>query len=157
MGRLLANGLRGTALAVLLTGSSAGFAAANNMEGEHQCVALALYWESRGEPEKGMFAVGWTILNRVNSREFPSTPCGVVYQGGETPPCQFSWWCDGKSDRPRDRQAWRKAQVVAARLLTDPPTDPTNGALFFHSPGVNPAWATRRERTVRIGNHVFYR
>ena len=155
--RTLAIGLRGAALAALLAATPADFAAASDLEGEHQCVALALYWESRGETEKGMLAVGWTILNRVSSREFPATPCGVVYQGGESPPCQFSWWCDGKSDRPRDRDAWRRAQVIAARLLTEPPSDPTRGALFFHTPGVSPAWAKRRERTVRIGNHIFYR
>lgn len=136
---------------------TANAAAASNNEREHRCLALALYFESRGESERGMTAVGWTILNRVASSEFPDSPCGVVQQGGETPPCQFSWWCDGKSDRPRDRAAWRRAQVAAARLLTDPPADPTRGALYFVNRSVSPGWLRSLTRTVRIGNHVFYR
>ena len=124
---------------------------------EHHCLSLALYWEARGEPEKGRLAVGWTILNRERSPEFPSSVCGVVFEGGETPPCQFSWWCDGKSDRPRDKKSWIRSQVLAARLLTDPPPDPTRGALFFHSTSIAVPWVRPRTRTARIGNHIFYR
>ena len=124
---------------------------------EHHCLALALYWEARGEPQDGKVAVGWTILNRSKSPEFPSSVCGVVFDGGETPPCQFSWWCDGKSDRPRDRKSWIRSQVVAARLLTDPPPDPTRGALFFHSTSIAVPWTRPRTRTARIGGHIFYR
>ena len=124
---------------------------------EHRCLALALYWEARGEPHEGKIAVGWTILNRERSPDFPSSVCGVVFDGGETPPCQFSWWCDGKSDRPRDRNSWIRSQVVAARLLTDPPPDPTLGALFFHSTSISVPWVRPRTRTARIGNHIFYR
>ncbi len=124
---------------------------------EHYCLALALYWEARGEPERGKVAVGWTILNRERSPAFPSSVCSVVFDGGETPPCQFSWWCDGKSDRPRDRTSWIRSQVLAARLLTDPPPDPTRGALFFHSTSISVPWKRPRTRTARIGNHIFYR
>jgi spore germination cell wall hydrolase CwlJ-like protein len=104
-----------------------------------------------------MLAVGWTILNRTASPAFPNTPCGVVHQGGETPPCQFSWWCDGKSDRPRNRDSWIRARLVAAELLTDPPPDPTGRALFFHSNQIGVPWKRKRIRTARIGNHIFYR
>jgi spore germination cell wall hydrolase CwlJ-like protein len=82
---------------------------AASLRDEQQCLALSLYWEARGEGREGMIAVGWTLLKRVQSREFPSTPCGVVRQGGERPPCQFSWWCDGKSDRPRNQDSWEQA------------------------------------------------
>jgi len=119
------------------------------------CLALAMYWEARGEGRYGMQAVGAVILNRVADPRFPNTPCGVVYQGGETPPCQFSWWCDGKSDRPTNRAQWNSALAVAAELLTDPPRDATGGALFFHSVAIRSPW--QRQRTARIGNHVFYR
>ncbi|MEM1174747.1 MAG: cell wall hydrolase [Pseudomonadota bacterium] len=127
------------------------------LEQQHHCLALAIYWEARGEPERGKLAVGWTILNRERSAEFPSTVCDVVFEGGETPPCQFSWWCDGKSDRPRDRDSWIRSQVLAARLLTNPPPDPTRGALFFHSTSIAVPWVRPRTRTARIGNHIFYR
>ena len=132
-------------------------ASARSLQDEQQCMALAIYWEARGEGREGMVAVGWTILNRAGSKHFPATPCAVVYQGGERSPCQFSWWCDGKSDRPRNRNSWTKALVISAELLVDPPRDPTNGALFYHSQSIPLPWTRKRERTARIGNHIFYR
>jgi spore germination cell wall hydrolase CwlJ-like protein len=132
-----------------------GQASAASLQEEHQCLALTLYFEARGEGRAGMVAVGWTVLNRVQAQDFPGTPCEVVRQGGETPPCQFSWWCDGRSDRPRERRSWQSAQLIAAELLRDPPGDPTAGALYFHHTGVRAPW--QRERTVTIGRHVFYR
>ena len=144
-------------LLMVFVTAAAPDAQARPLEREHHCLALALYWEARGEPEVGMVAVGWAILNRASSPEFPATPCGVVFEGGEQPPCQFSWWCDGKSDRPRDRRSWIRAQVVAASLLTKPPPDPTHGALFFHSTRIGVPWKRPRKRTAHIGNHIFYR
>lgn len=124
---------------------------------EQECIALAMYWEARGEGREGMTAVGWTILNRVASPSFPSTPCAVVYEGGETPPCQFSWYCDGRSDRPQAWTSWQRAMRNAERLLTAPPDDPTNGALYFHSTGIEGTWHRRLVRTAQVGGHVFYR
>ena len=120
-----------------------------------RCVALAMYWEARGEGRDGMLAVGSVVLNRVDDDRFPDSVCGVVYQGGETPPCQFSWWCDGKSDRPTQQAAWLASLDLARDLLADRPPDPTHGALFFHNTSIKAPW--RRDRTARIGNHVFYR
>ncbi len=102
-----------------------------------------------------MLAVGSVILNRVADERFPSQACEVVYQGGETPPCQFSWWCDGKSDRPTNRAEWLTALSVAETLLTERPPDATGGALFFHSASMQSPW--ERPKTAQIGNHVFYR
>ena len=130
---------------------------ARSLQDEQQCLALALYWEARGESRQGMVAVGWTILNRTDSEHFPATPCAVVYQGSERGSCQFSWWCDGKSDRPRNRNSWTKALIIAAELLVNPPRDPTNGALFYHSKSISLPWKRTRVRTARIGNHIFYR
>lgn len=141
----------------LLTSLQADEAHGKSLETEHRCLALALYWEARGENRRGMIAVGWTILNRAQSEQFPATPCAVVYQGGEQPPCQFSWWCDGKSDRPTDHDSWIRARVIAAELLIDPPPDPTGRALFYHSTSIQVPWKRPRKRTARIGNHIFYR
>lgn len=124
---------------------------------QQECMALAMYWEARGEGRRGMEAVGWTVLNRVNSPHFPSTPCAVVFEGGERPGCQFSWYCDGKSDRPRDRESWQRAMQVAGDLLERPGADPTGGALFFHATSIRTPWRRPRVRTARIGGHVFYR
>lgn len=143
-------------LLCILASLHANDADAGSLHDEQQCLALAMYWEARGEGRQGMVAVGWTILNRVRSEHFPATPCIVVYQGSERSPCQFSWWCDGKSDRPRDRKSWTNARVIAAELLVDPPLDPTKGALFYHSKSIPVPWTQARVRTARIGNHIFY-
>ena len=122
---------------------------------QQQSMALNMYWEARGEGRDGMVAVGWTVLNRMNSRRFPTTPCDVVYQGGTRRGCEFSWWCDGRSDRPRDASSWRLALHIAEQVLIAPPPDPTGGALYYHSTSVRPGWSYAQ--TTRIGRHVFYR
>ncbi len=122
-----------------------------------ECLALAMYWEARGEGTLGMQAVGSVVLNRVAHRKFPDSVCGVVFQGGETPPCQFSWWCDGKSDRPANATQWRHAVRTAEKLLANRRTDQTRGALYFHTASVRSQWHRRQRPTVRIGNHLFYR
>lgn len=124
---------------------------------QQECMALAMYWEARGEGRRGMEAVGWTILNRTGSMHFPATPCEVVFEGGERPGCQFSWYCDGRSDRPRDWASWQRAMRLAAHLMTLPGSDPTYGALFFHADDIAVPWRRPRERTAQIGGHVFYR
>ena len=120
-----------------------------------QCLALAMYWEAKSEGPDGMLAVASVVLNRVAHPEFPDTVCGVVKQGGESPPCQFSWWCDGKSDLPVEARPWATATRIAERVLRSPPSDLTRGALFFHNISVETPWV--RERTVQIGQHIFYR
>jgi N-acetylmuramoyl-L-alanine amidase len=131
-----------------------GFAVLDN---QSQCLALALYWEAKSEGRDGMLAVASVVLNRVAHPEFPSTVCAVVKQGGERPSCQFSWWCDGRSDTPTEAGPWALAQELAVELLNDPPEDPTGGALFFHSAGIEAPWREERARTVQLGRHVFYR
>lgn len=137
--------------------SSAENDPAEPIDEQHRCLALTMYFEARSEGPEGMRAVGSVVLNRVESDSFPSTVCEVVYQGGETPPCQFSWWCDGKSDVPRDRAQWELALRVAAEMLEDRGEDPTGGALFFHRSGIPMPWNVERTRTVEIHGHVYYR
>ena len=121
----------------------------------HHCLAKAIYWEARGEGEVGMLAVSSVILNRVKDERFPDTVCEVVYEGGEAPPCQFSWWCDGKSDYPTDRAQWGEILELAYTYLATRPKDTTEGALFYHATSIQAPW--RRELTAQIGNHIFYR
>lgn len=124
---------------------------------DQRCLALSMYWEARGDGPEGMRAVGSVVLNRVASTDFPDSPCEVVYQGGEKPPCQFSWWCDGRSDRPRDRELWETALALAKDMLSHRGRDPTHGALFFHNARIPVPWRVPRTRTARILGHVYYR
>ena len=116
-----------------------------------------MYWEAKNEGPDGIRAVASVVLNRVAHPEFPDTVCGVVKQGGETPPCQFSWWCDGKRDQPTDARAWATATRIAEQALQSAPSDLTRGALFFHNTAIETPWRYKRQRTVQIGRHVFYR
>ncbi|HEU4616860.1 MAG TPA: cell wall hydrolase [Gammaproteobacteria bacterium] len=143
------------ALVAVLAQAFTGVARAAPIKAEQRCLAEAMYWEARGEGRRGMIAVGWTVLNRMKSPRFPSTACGVVHQGGERPPCEFAYWCDGRSDEPRELRSWRSALGIAHELLHDPPRDPTHGALYFHNRSVRTPH--HRVRTARIGAHVFYR
>jgi len=124
---------------------------------ELRCLALTLYWEARSEGLDGMRAVAAVVLNRVADGAFPDTVCDVMRQGGEAGPCQFSWWCDGKSDSPAEAEAWAAAHKVAREIFEDPAGDPTDGALFFHNVAVKAGWTKRLRRTVQIGRHVYYR
>lgn len=136
------------------------FAAAPAPSGgpEWQCLTEALYFEARGESVQGMFAVAEVILNRRDSREYPNSVCGVVYQGtGATFACQFTYTCDGRSDAVNDRAAWNTVGRVASLMLDGAPRDLTNGAMFYHTRGVNPSWSDRFTRTASIGAHLFYR
>jgi len=125
--------------------------------GETKCLALSMYWEAKAEGRDGMRAVGHVVMNRVADPRFPGDPCAVVYDGGEDPPCQFSWYCDGKSDRPTELEHWAVAEELASQLAAGRLRDTTRGALFFHSARIDRPWKVERERTKRIGRHVFYR
>ena len=119
-----------------------------------QCLAEALYFEARGEGSQGQRAVAEVILNRVDSPAYPRTVCGVVQQGGKGG-CQFSYTCDGRSDRISDRAAWARAGKIARSMLDGAPRVLTAGATHFHTVGVRPGWARRFDRTASIGAHLF--
>jgi spore germination cell wall hydrolase CwlJ-like protein len=121
------------------------------------CLAKNVYFESRGESDKGMLAVAHVTINRAQHKHFPRSICGVVQQKNEGM-CQFSWYCDGESDRIRDRLAWIRSMKIAFQALTGQSPDPTHGALYFHNFRIaEPEWSKRFRRTTTIGSHSFYR
>lgn len=124
--------------------------------GEFQCLAEVLYHEARGESLQGQVAVAEVILNRVQDASFPSSICGVVNQGNGQG-CQFSYTCDGKADHVREPAAYAQAAKIAKVMLEGAKTDLTDGATYFHTPMVSPAWSKRFTRTTQIGSHIFYR
>ena len=123
-----------------------------------RCLALNVYHEARSEPEVGQLAVAAVTLNRVRSDTFPDSVCEVVKQGGQQRNrCQFSWWCDGKSDRPTEAEAWKNARRISRQALLGLAEDPTNKALYYHATYVKPRWSRKFVRTAKINQHVFYR
>ncbi|MEM1261132.1 MAG: cell wall hydrolase [Pseudomonadota bacterium] len=127
------------------------------MANDEQCLATALYFEARGESLQGQQAIASVIFNRVADSRFPGSVCAVIKDGGEQPPCQFSWWCDGKSDRPSDTESYTEILSQVRRWLRNKPRDNTKGALFFHADQQAVPWRRPRQRTVTVGAHVFYR
>lgn len=125
---------------------------------ERKCLALAVYFESRAETVEGQHAVAAVVLNRVRSEKFPDNICSVVHEGGgRRGRCQFSWYCDGRSDEPHDAVSWQRSLDVADAVLDGEIADPTDGALFFHNTAVRPKWRKKMTKTAAIDNHVFYR
>lgn len=123
-----------------------------------QCLAQAIYFESRGEPLDGQVAVAEVVLNRVSDRRFPSTVCGVTKQGaGSGKGCQFSYACDGNSDVMKNAVPRARAEKLAALMLGGQPRSITAGATYFHTRSVRPSWSSRMVRTASIGHHYFYR
>ncbi|WP_119419570.1 cell wall hydrolase [Desertibaculum subflavum] len=125
---------------------------------ERDCLAEAIYFESRGEPRDGQIAVAHVVLNRVASKAYPARICSVIGEGEELGKgrCQFHWRCDGKPDVPGEYAAWLDAQALAEEVLAGNIPDPTRGALFFHAVHVSPEWASRLRRTALIGSHIYY-
>jgi spore germination cell wall hydrolase CwlJ-like protein len=123
-----------------------------------QCLAEAIYFESRGEPLAGQIAVAEVVLNRVDSRAYPNTICGVTRQGvGSGRGCQFSYACDGRPETLRTPGARERAQKLARLMMDGLPRTITDGATHFHATYVSPGWARKFPRTAAIGNHLFYR
>src|SRR5690606_14619086 len=121
------------------------------------CLARTIYWETRGEDVASMEAVANVVMNRLGSAGFPDTICAVVRQGGERGSCQFSWWCDGRSDDAEDAASYATAKEVARKALNRQLSDRTGGALYFHHRKATPNWAMQYIRTARVGEHVFYK
>jgi len=122
------------------------------------CLALNIYFEARNEALEGKRAVGHVVMNRVRDQAFPGSVCQVIKDGGEETrgSCQFSWWCDGRSDDPLDHLAWRESREIAWDVLRGASRDPTSGALWYHADYVSPDWSTQLAKSGQIGRHIFY-
>lgn len=129
-----------------------------DIDEELRCLALNIYFEARGEPVGGKYAVGHVVMNRVSSSRYPGTVCNVVRQGlnNKRFKCQFTWWCDGASDRPDDRGAWVRSMDLAYDIYVGRSKDPTGGALWYHADYVQPRWGKYLKANAKIGQHIFY-
>lgn len=136
-----------------------------------ECIAKNIYYEARGESIAGQISVGMVVLNRANDSRFPSTACGVVYQGKSTEmdtpkqyrkhACQFSWVCDGKKAKSKDPVIWERSLQVAQTVyrMYKQGHDITGGATHYHAYYVKPAWSFSKsmKTTGKIDSHVFYK
>ena len=139
---------------------------------ELHCLALNIYHEARADNIAGKYAVADVVLNRVHDDRWPNTVCDVVKEGpiskwwkehkNKDVPirnrCQFSWYCDGLDDTPRNKDAWRDSQEIAFKLHElGVFRGITEGATHYHATYVNPKWNRRMQNIGRIGQHRFFR
>lgn len=115
-----------------------------------QCLARNVYYEARGEPLVGQYAVAEVTMNRVASPHFPGSVCEVVHARGA-----FSWTYADAMPEPYGYE-WRRAQAVASTVYDNQEAPLVNGALFYHATYVSPAWAPTRSQVALIGRHLFY-
>ena len=130
------------------------------------CLALNSYFESRNQSPNGGIAVTHVVLNRVSDNRYPNTICEVVKDASKNSngtlrrnKCQFSWYCDGLSDKPRDTPAWIDAlnRVLRAVHLYESGFDISHGSTHYHSKNVQPYWSKTIEYITTIDDHHFYK
>ena len=123
-----------------------------------QCLSMAVYYEAASEAYDGQRAVAQVVLNRVAHPAYPTSVCGVVFQGSERRTgCQFTFTCDGSLQRKPSRKAWATAQSVALAALSGNVFEPVGWATHYHTNYVNPYWAPSLDYLGDIGTHRFYR
>ena len=124
-----------------------------------KCLSTAIYFEARGESERGQIAVAQVILNRVFSGYYPASVCGTVYQNAHRHlSCQFTFACDGIPDRVTEPEAWARAKRIAEETLDGKLWLPEVGkATHYHAYWVRPGWARSMHKLHKLGVHTFYR
>lgn len=121
------------------------------------CLSRTIYWEAKGGAPADMEAVASVVMNRLGHEGFPDTVCAVVKQGSEQRTCQFSWWCDGRSDQVVEEAAYETSKEVARKALNQQLADRTHGAMYFHDRNVKPDWARKYIKTTETGKFLFYK
>ncbi len=136
---------------------------------QKRCMALNMYFEARNEDsDDAMIAVGYTVLNRVDSERYPDTICDVVFQARRDShgnpirnKCQFSWACDGKSDEVDtenvlERRAWERAVTLAEQVMQGEVDNPIGSATMYHATYVSPYWRRAYTQVAKVESHIFY-
>ena len=116
------------------------------------CLALNVYWEARNQSIAGQVAVAQVTMNRVESPRYPDDVCEVVYQRH-----QFSWYWDGKPDKPLEPLAWERAIDVAGAVMAGSVHKELEGVTHYHATYVKPHWSNAYAMVTQIDDHVFYR
>ena len=140
-----------------------------------ECLAKNIYFEAGVESTAGKLAVANVTINRATNSNYPNTICGVVQEGKHyynvkkdkwfpvRDRCQFSWYCDGLKDEPREGRTWESAQELAKKVLVNHYDkvliDITDGATHYHANWMEkyPSWSKKKKVMASIDRHIFYR
>mgnify|MGYP001208782743 FL=1 len=135
----------------------------NSYGNENKCLTDNIYFEARSQGFAGWVAVAQVTLNRVKDKRFPNTICevvkqGLTYQSGHPikNKCQFSWYCDGKSDEIINTKIHEEISIMVNNYIHFG-FDITDGATHYHADYVLPSWAKTKTKTIEIDDHIFYR
>tara|TARA_R100001377_G_scaffold81009_1_gene60260 strand:- start:719 stop:1177 length:459 start_codon:yes stop_codon:yes gene_type:complete len=135
----------------------------NSYGNENKCLTDNIYFEARSQGFAGWVAVAQVTLNRVEDKRFPNTICevvkqGLTYQSGHPikNKCQFSWYCDGKSDEIINTKIHEEISIMVNNYIHFG-FDITDGATHYHADYVLPSWAKTKTKTIEIDDHIFYR
>jgi spore germination cell wall hydrolase CwlJ-like protein len=127
-------------------------------------MALTMWGEARNQGEIGMRAVAHVIANRRDAKTH-----GTFVTDTVSAAWQFSCWNKNDANRammlaiedlPEGGTAhrqWLSAKRIAAEVLAGRSTDPTAGALFYHTTSVHPAWSRGVTPVTQIGDHLFFK
>jgi len=143
----------------------------NTTKEDIKCLADNIYFEARNQTIEGKIAVGRVVINRVKDSRWPNTVCGVIKDAVYTTAwhdadirvpvrhkCQFSWYCDGKSDTIDDLRSYEEALTLARDIILNNRWDGiVHGAVFYHANYVSPKWRNSFDYVGRIDSHLFYR
>jgi hypothetical protein len=123
------------------------------------CLASAIYYEAGAETIDGQKAVAQVILNRVRHPAYPSTVCGVVFQGSERRTgCQFSYTCDGSIVRRKPSESyWTNLRALARQMIGGEVYAPVGLATHYHTNWVLPVWSAKLDKVRQEGTHLFFR
>lgn len=125
-------------------------------ESELQCMSRVIYFEARGEGTRGMAAVGYVVLNRMATKGFPDTVCGVVYDRNRRG-CQFSWVCDGIPDVIHNKTAYARAKEIARDVMSSREIpNPIADSIYFRHHAVRSRYAHRQRLMAQVGSHKFF-
>jgi N-acetylmuramoyl-L-alanine amidase len=159
-----------TVMVSLLFNISTGMPEDSDMD-QLYCVALNAYHEARGEDFNELLAVSQVVMNRVDDPHYPDDACAVVTEGPTRASwrdpdvdvpirnrCQFSWYCDGKSDAVYNLQAWGDC-VVASYLVYYGLVNNAVGEAthYFAHNKVVPAWSNDMVVTKVFDGHTYLR
>jgi hypothetical protein len=109
-----------------------------------------MYFESIRSSDEGMLAVGTVVMNRVESRDYPNTVCGVVGQKNQFAP--------GVLSRPmQEGRSRERAERVAAAVLSGKRHRGVGKAMFFHTAGRTYRYSNMHYVLVAGGNAFYER
>jgi len=136
---------------ILFFSISASVSTAEEPKTDIEWLAANIYHEARGEPLVGQYLVAFVTLNRVKHPRFPDTIPGVIKQHK-----QFSWYNPNRYRKPKDKQAWEIAKIVAENVINKKVVDISKGSIFYHADYVNPYWANKKNLQFKVASHLFY-